>query len=413
MKKILKDFYYQLIQASKIVDVKKWIRTSLLFGMAFMGLFVVVVLVILSLVQYGGGVTPYLVDLFPQSYLMLQKIDKSFGEPNTFGLLLFFIPVALLMIGYVLYLMENYLDKLLGFLQERSFVKRAALYWTLLALVPIPYYGSWAYSIFSSLVPMDFGDFFALEYLIAIGILFLSIFSYVITYKVLSKQIFDWQSSIKAGLVAGITFEIFKYIFIIFLKNNMEFAATKSLVIGFVLFGIWFCVNGAIYALSGIIGYYIQFRKVFNQKNRNLLLISEGRSTREIALICLLELIKRVYNTKGVNDYSSVGLTVQEICEHCVITPKRAKNILLHLKKVKLVRILYDDEVELVVLNFFPENLKLVNFISIIEERKDVEDLAKLPDNKASAWFWLNYQEGLDKSFKEKTMKDLYETQVG
>ena len=198
MKKILKDFYYQLIQASKIVDVKKWIRTSLLFGMAFMGLFVVVVLVILSLFQYGGGVTPYLVDLFPQSYLMLQKIDKSFGEPNTFGLLLFFIPVALLMIGYVLYLMENYLDKLLGFLQERSFVKRAALYWTLLALVPIPYYGSWAYSIFSSLVPMDFGGFFALEYLIAIGILLLSIFSYVITYKILSKQIFDWESSIKA-----------------------------------------------------------------------------------------------------------------------------------------------------------------------------------------------------------------------
>ena len=85
---------------------------------------------------------------------------------------------------------------------------------------------------------------------------------------------------------------------------------------------------------------------------------------------------------------------------------------MLHLKKVKLVRILYDDEMELVVLNFFPENLKLVNFISIIEERKNIEDLSKLPDNKASAWFWLSYQEGLNKAYGEKSMKDLYETQV-
>ena len=409
-KKYIKNQYLShLLETLRITSFADLILSSLIIGMAFTGFFIVLVLLSVSIAQFFGGVK-LLVDYFAHSYDILSKIDSSFGTGNTVSLLLAFIPMAFALAYFILHLLEEYMDTNLGKIQESDLLRRMTLYWIIASVLFVPFVGSFVYSMIDKIFGLQYSNTLLAIALFTIQCM-ISMLTFSFIYRILSKGFFPWKTAVISGVTAGILFELFKYIFLFLLKKQSDMPFTAFLVVAFILFGVWFFINAIIFTFGVRVGYYYEFRDVFRPENRELLESSDFRATREIALICLMELTKRFYASNDTINKEAIGLDIRQLCTYSLITPIKARAILQHLSNVRLIRILQDGDRESVMLNFSPDKLSLDEFIFKIEEKINLWVAPNLPDYRASNWFWTEYKKTLSSCFKDTSFKDLYDIQ--
>jgi len=403
------SFFDNLKATIEITSFEELISSSFAIGVTSASLFFVFFILMLVLSQFFGGVTPVLTEMFPQGYTVFSQIDKNFGGTHTVSLLLMFVPLFVVLLYFELSVLERYLDDILGRTNSEVFENRIVLYWTILSIVAVPFIGSQMVTIRYTLLGLFSSSLGTIAILLPFAQTIVTIASISFLYRCFSKASFSWKTSIVSGVLAGIVFEIVKNITLFIIKSKMTSSQMSDYVVILVIVAIWFFISSIIFTFCARAAYYKEFKDLYSNDNSELLKMSDVRATREVALLCLLEMTKRFYSNNGQILSEKMGMKISEICKVAVVTPRRARQVFSHLNKVSLIRVLRDKNEDVGVINFSPDSLSLEEFIFRIEERLRGTNIPLIPNCPANKWFWDEYHSTIKRSFSKMHLKDLYE----
>lgn len=391
---------------------------SVILGLSFLIVSMCGVIFFFAFCQIFGGMYDFLIPYYPESGDFLAKLDTGL-QGRTGSIIGFMGLIGTIGSTFVcLNILEQYLDDSWGKLTSRKFEQQLTSYWVIITIASLPFLMALMLNKNLEIFHQFLGKRQALIVGSHIFHFALTGFSFAFVYKLFSKGTLEWRSCWMGSFWATLFFEVTKNLYFVVSMWQAKTQPIAATAFTFIFATFFWTFLSALYILyGGKIAFVFQnldvfenLKSVFSQEIANSHQAEDRslRPTREVALICLLDLTSKFLQFPKDGDIKEVGIDANQLSKLAYVDPEKAKKVLIHLQDVGLLTILHDGVREIGILRFSPDKVTIEEFLGRIERRYG-KNIPQPLQFSANQWFWNEYSKALKTHFEGVNLRQLYE----